>query len=868
MPSDLGKGVDKVLNRKIKFSRYNEETKSIGLIRKAYLKTDDMINGRTSRNESMVKINNRFKYISEDKQFLKRKVTTTIELKTSRITGKEFVVIRQKRLFSRTKIKKVSLKKYERITNPKNTGQKIRNYVDQKGKGLVKKGASKTANTIKNSTKQGIKTGVLNVSNSDDSIGNKMITQAVELPSRIKTAKTTTKTIVHGSKKVVKTTWNGTKYTAKGIKATGKATLKTAKKVKTAKKTYKNWVKSREARKKMYKAGVEGAKGISKLVASLGKVVISNFPVVAIAVVVIMIALIAGNALLAVTSAIEEATYSASDESLSELYDYIVSLDSDYSNQIANIQTNWKSIKGNQNVLFNDYTTSWDGNTINSFTINNKYNPYSQTEAMLDYISAEHVDESQLGLLAKVELLAIWSNCNKLYMTVSQKNDYSNPIYANDETKPIYGNDESRPIYGNDYSNPKYTDPVKFNDYGESFTSCKRSAYMKSNSGYETIFSEPSASSGDTLIRAYPSDTLEVIGLGDTWMKVKLGGYTGYTREQWFSIGSEQIIGYGDAIVGYEQKIVGYEQKIVGYKQLYDMDITMKGTPTEYYIEHNLLSTLTTEKQQLYDAYKEIGGMSMRAFIESPFDQKTLVCMKKRYVSGGNDMTLLANQGWKVKASMSGLAVINGNGNGITILNNFNGQPYIVKITNINPSISTNTMVVAGNDIGTVANDDGLTIIAAIDGKPVNPKMYMAREMFDFSNAYGTTRDEGIDKFISTAQSYLGYFYYFGGKVESSSFDCSGFVCWALQKSGYRTGINASAQGLYQLCNNINSNQVKAGDLIFFQGTYSTSDTITHVGIVIDPVNKIMLHCGDPIQYASYNTDYWNSHFYAYGRIK
>ena len=32
------------------------------------------------------------------------------------------------------------------------------------------------------------------------------------------------------------------------------------------------------------------------------------------------------------------------------------------------------------------------------------------------------------------------------------------------------------------------------------------------------------------------------------------------------------------------------------------------------------------------------------------------------------------------------------------------------------------------------------------------------------------------------------------------------------------------------------------------------------MGIVVDPVNKIMIHCGNPIQYASYDTPYWRAH--------
>ena len=29
----------------------------------------------------------------------------------------------------------------------------------------------------------------------------------------------------------------------------------------------------------------------------------------------------------------------------------------------------------------------------------------------------------------------------------------------------------------------------------------------------------------------------------------------------------------------------------------------------------------------------------------------------------------------------------------------------------------------------------------------------------------------------------------------------------------------------------------------------------------------MMIHCGNPISYASVNTSYWQEHFYCYGRI-
>ena len=52
---------------------------------------------------------------------------------------------------------------------------------------------------------------------------------------------------------------------------------------------------------------------------------------------------------------------------------------------------------------------------------------------------------------------------------------------------------------------------------------------------------------------------------------------------------------------------------------------------------------------------------------------------------------------------------------------------------------------------------------------------------------------------------------------------------------------------------------------MFFQGTYDTPNTVTHVAIYVG--NGYMLHAGKPIGYGSMETDYWQAHFYAFGRL-
>lgn len=127
--------------------------------------------------------------------------------------------------------------------------------------------------------------------------------------------------------------------------------------------------------------------------------------------------------------------------------------------------------------------------------------------------------------------------------------------------------------------------------------------------------------------------------------------------------------------------------------------------------------------------------------------------------------------------------------------------------------------------------------------------------------------DQQFARMIHEAEKYLGYPYVWGGSSPSTSFDCSGFVSYVINHCG--NGWNygrLTANGWKNATARVQANDVQPGDLVFFQGTYNTSGA-SHVGIVVDPVNKIMIHCGNPIQYASYDTTYWRAHAYCYGRL-
>jgi len=128
--------------------------------------------------------------------------------------------------------------------------------------------------------------------------------------------------------------------------------------------------------------------------------------------------------------------------------------------------------------------------------------------------------------------------------------------------------------------------------------------------------------------------------------------------------------------------------------------------------------------------------------------------------------------------------------------------------------------------------------------------------------------DAQFANMLREAERYLGYPYVWGGSKPSTSFDCSGFVSWVINHCGNGWDYGRlTANGWKNATARVHEGDVKPGDLIFFQGTYDTAGA-SHVGIVVDPVNKIMIHCGNPIQYASYDTRYWRAHFYCYGRIR
>lgn len=187
---------------------------------------------------------------------------------------------------------------------------------------------------------------------------------------------------------------------------------------------------------------------------------------------------------------------------------------------------------------------------------------------------------------------------------------------------------------------------------------------------------------------------------------------------------------------------------------------------------------------------------------------------------------------------------------------------YICYVTLENTDLSRLPFSIMGEDqlsryalyMATLGNRPDLFSGSAYVDRYTNPP-----PLYDIPRS--ALEDETFAAMMEEATKYVGYPYVWGGSSPSTSFDCSGFVSWVINHSGWNVG-RLGAQGLYNICAPVR--EPRPGDLVFFVGTYDTPG-VSHCGIYVG--DGVMLHCGDPIQYSNLNSNYWQSHFFAYGRL-
>lgn len=213
-----------------------------------------------------------------------------------------------------------------------------------------------------------------------------------------------------------------------------------------------------------------------------------------------------------------------------------------------------------------------------------------------------------------------------------------------------------------------------------------------------------------------------------------------------------------------------------------------------------------------------------------------------------------------------------------------NDEGYVTKYAHMDSlSVSAGQSITHGTVIGTTGNTGSSTgshlhIECLYNGEYYNPLFYFdvgTETLYGEPTGGGSGAgnvtppdsydEEAVQALMEEAAKYLGYPYVWGGSSPSTSFDCSGYVCWVFTNSGVHNLPRTTAQGIYDQCTPVSAADAKAGDIIFFTGTYNSSGPVSHVGIYCG--DGVMIHCGDPIKYASINTSYWQSHFYSFGRL-
>lgn len=316
-------------------------------------------------------------------------------------------------------------------------------------------------------------------------------------------------------------------------------------------------------------------------------------------------------------------------------------------------------------------------------------------------------------------------------------------------------------------------------------------------------------------------------------------------------------------------------------------------------MENLVVSRMSAEQKEICEILLQTKGN--RQYVKNVFGTNWLPYVTSYYgyrvhpISGeknyhtGVDIGMA--QGTEILAGHDGTVTLAGEAGGYGLCVVIEGEAYEGHTLTTKYAHCSQLLVSAGQEVkagdviakvGSTGNSTGphLHLEVLVDGQYLNP-LYFADtgdtserhlpeagaggggNYIDYDIPPEALADEQFAAIIAEAEKYLGYPYVWGGASPSTSFDCSGFVSWVVNHTGWNFG-RLTADGLLGVCTPVSSANAKPGDLIFFQGTYNTSGA-SHVGIYVG--NGMMIHCGDPISYANINTSYWQQHFYTFGRL-
>ena len=321
----------------------------------------------------------------------------------------------------------------------------------------------------------------------------------------------------------------------------------------------------------------------------------------------------------------------------------------------------------------------------------------------------------------------------------------------------------------------------------------------------------------------------------------------------------------------------------------YEVSI-LKVTLTVTSLETIVNGKMDMEQKEFYEMYQETGGLLQEfdtplmlywySYVSSYYGYRKNPISGEEQFHRGVDIAVPT--GTRVYATHDGMvteaAYDSHYGNYVVM----ELEGFVTKYAHMDSlSVQAGQFIEKGTVIGTTGNTGSSTgshlhIECLYNGEYYNPLFY-------FEAGTGTIYGEAIDRdptdvvppegygdalteiLMEEAARYLGYPYVFGGSEPVTGFDCSGFVCWVYTNSGVRELPRTNVRGIYSQCTAVSPSEAKAGDLIFFTGTYGIPGMPSHVGIYCG--DGVMIHCGDPIAYASITSSYWQNHFYGFGRL-